>query len=505
MSDAPSPKDNYYRPPENLDPELQKELDEALGDMSIEDLIRSEERTAEPTSAPGVRKGQVVSIQGEDIFVDLGGRSEGVLPAAQWGDDEPLPSIGQLIEITVEGYDRADGLLLLSRKGAVMAAAWETLQEGQVIEGRVTGMNKGGLEMDINGIRGFMPASQVDRFRVDDISQFLNQRLAAVVTEVDRANRNLIVSRRDLVEREAAQQKEKTWETLAEGQVVQGIVRNIMPYGAFVDIGGVDGLLHVRDMSHARIKDPHEVVQEGQAVEVKVLTIDRENRKVGLGLKQTLADPWEKVDQNYAEGQIITGRVTKLMEFGAFVELEPGVEGLVPMGELSFERVRQTSDVVKEGDMAQVRVLSVDKERQRISLSIKRAGEDPWVGAAARWPAQSTVRGVVKRLADFGAFVELANGVEGLVHISELSTERVRTVGDVVREGDSVEAKVLEVDEDRRRISLSIKALQLAGQQTQAAEQPAAPAEAPKKRKKPLKGGLEGGTASTPFGELRLG
>jgi small subunit ribosomal protein S1 len=502
MSDS-GKQDNYYQPPDNLDAELQKELDEALGDMSIEQLMEQEQPEPSPQQAGGVRKGQVVSIQGDDIFIDLGGRSEGILPAQQWDEDEPLPEIGQLVEVTVEGFDSREGLMTLSRKGAVMAAAWDTLEKGQVVEGRVTGMNKGGLELDINGIRAFMPASQVDRGRVEDISIFLNERLRAVVSEIDRSARNVVVSRRDLMDREAAEQAEKTMATIAEGDTVTGTVRNIMPYGAFVDIGGVDGLLHVKDMSHSHVKDPNEVVKNGQVLELQVLSVDRENGKIGLGLKQVQGDPWQGVENKYAEGQLVSGRVTRLADFGAFVELEPGVEGLVPMSELSFERrIKSASDVVKEGDVIQVRVLSVDPVRRRISLSLKRAGEDPWVGASARWPVDSVASGVVTRIADFGAFVQLTEGVEGLVHISALSTQHVRAVGDVVREGDSVEAKVLEVDEDRRRISLSIKALQ---EGSESAAAPGLNLPEPTKRKKPLKGGLEGGSASTPFGDLRMG
>lgn len=496
MSDAPNNRNNTSRPGD-LDAELQRELDEALGGMSLEELMDTEtaapagRATGKSAGGKAIRKGQVVSIQGDDIFVDLGGRSEGILPAAQF-EDEPLPKIGDTIEVTIEGYDEDDGLMMLSRLGAVMAAAWETLEMGQIVEGRVTGMNKGGLELKVDSIRAFMPISQIEIFRVEDASTYLNQHLRCKVVEVDQANERLVVSRRALLEEEQAVKREELFKTLQEGAVVQGVVRSIMPYGAFVDIGGADGLLHIKDMSHARIKDPREVVREGLQLEVKVLTIDREARKIALGLKQVKADPWADVQSRFPEGEVVTGRVTKLMDFGAFVELGEGVEGLIPMGEMSFERrLKSAAEVLKEGDAVKVRVMSVDMARKRISLSLKRVGDDPWVGASARWPADSVVTGIVKRTTEFGAFIELTPGVEGMVHISELSDQRVRAVADVVKEGDTVSAKVIEVDEDRRRIALSIKALKASPDYTGEAPAETKPAAPAPKRKKPLKGGLE--------------
>jgi small subunit ribosomal protein S1 len=502
---ASAENDNKFRPQDKLDDSLQRELDDALGDMSLEDLIDAEEvakRSAaeQPaTAAKGVRRGTVVAIQGEDIFIDMGGKSQGVLTVSQFGVDEPVPGVGQGVDVTIEGFDADNGLLVLSRQGAVMAAAWETLHEGQIVEGRVTGHNKGGLELVIDGIRAFMPISQIELFRVEDISPYVNQRFRCQVSEIDREEKNLIVSRRALLEFEAQENREKAFESLVEGQTVKGVVRNIMPYGAFVDIGGVDGLLHVKDMSHSRVDDPNKFVKQGQTLELKVLKIDKETRKVGLGLKQAMPDPWTGITEKYIANTVVSGRVTRLADFGAFVELEAGVEGLIPIGELTFERrVNHPGDVVKAGDVVRVRVMSVDPERKRISLSLKKAGEDPWTGAGVRWPEKSEVDGVVKRITEFGAFVELVPGVEGLVHISELSNERVRSVGDAVKEGQLVRVKVLTVEEERRRISLSIKqvgqAANVSNYDTSMAQPVEAQTEAPKpapKRKKPLKGGLD--------------
>ncbi len=500
MSDQEAPGKNddkaKFRPVEELDADLQREINEALGDMSLDELMAAEEAaqseaaTGEELSASGegVRRGRVIAIQGDDIFVDMGGKSQGYLPASQF-EDEPLPEIGEQVEVTIAGYDQGDGLLMLSRKGAVRAATWETLDEGQTVEGRVTGHNKGGLELTVNGIDAFMPISQIELFRVDTLDDYVNQRLQCQVTEIDRREGSVVVSRRALLEIEAEAKAKELWDSLAVGQIVRGQVRTIMPYGAFVDIGGADGLLHVSDMSHTRVDNPETIVKVGEQIEVKVLSVDSEARRISLGLKQTLPDPWAQVESKWPVDDVVTGRVTKLADFGAFVELEPGVEGLIPISEMSFERVKSPAGIVNEGDMVKVRVIGVDAAKQRISLSLKRVGDDPWIGASIRWPEGSIVEGRVSRIAEFGAFVKLSAGVEGLVHISELGGDFVRAVGDVVREGDPVQAKVLSVDEDARRISLSMKELAAAPDQAPAAGSEAEPPK--RRRKKPLKGGLD--------------
>jgi len=484
--------DNKFHPEMPLDDELQRELDEALGGMSVEDILDAD-RVAEDQAAPageGVRRGTVMDIQGDDIFVELGGKSQGILPAAQF-EDEPLPQVGETVEVTIERYDDRDGLLILSRKGAVMAATWETIEEGQVVEGRVTGHNKGGLELTISGIRAFMPISQIELFRVEELAPYVNQRLRCEVTELDRRNENVVVSRRSLLEAEAAELREKTFRELEEGQIIPGVVKSVLPYGAFVDIGGVDGLLHVRDMSYSHTEDPRHIVQEGMQLKVKVLSIDRQERKIALGLKQILPDPWAGAEEKWPVETVTAGRITRLADFGAFVELEEGVEGLIPISELSFERrVKHPGEVVSAGDVVKVRVLNVDTRQKRIGLSLKRAGDDPWMGASVRWPEGAITDGVVKRITDFGAFVELSPGVEGLVHISELSDSHVRSVSDVLREGQVTQVKVLNVDEDARRISLSVK--QLAYSPDYTGPEPAETKAQPKKRRKrPLKGGLD--------------
>ena len=498
--------DNYFHLEQKLDNDLQAEIDAALGDMSIEDILAAEEsekKAGTPALGQGVRRGKVVAIQGDDIFVDMGGRSEGVLPGVQFVE-EPLPVVGDMIEVIINGYDATEGLLRLSRQGAVLAAAWETIEEGQIVEGRVTGHNKGGLEFDIQGIRAFMPVSQIERFRVDDLAPYVDQKLRCCVSEIDRADHNVIVSRRDLLDVEAAEAAKELRKSLAEGKIVSGTVRSIMPYGAFVDLGGIDGLLHISDMSHSRVEKTEDIVHEGQQVEVMILKIDTESDRISLGLKQVAPDPWLGAEHKWPVDSLVTGRVTRLADFGAFLELEPGVEGLIPISEITFQgRIKHPSDVIAEGEAVRVRVLSVQGDLRRISLSIKRAGDDPWTGASGRWPVDSTVRGIVTRLAEFGAFVELTPGVEGLIHISELSDGHIRSPSEAVREGQTIEARVLEVDEERRRIGLSVKALTTSPDYTGPDADGAVADDTPRaNRQSPLKGGLDSGF--TGLGDLRL-
>ncbi len=262
---------------------------------------------------------------------------------------------------------------MLTRQGAAVEADWSTVAAGQTVEARVTGSNKGGLEVDVNGLRGFMPISQIDLYRVEDVAPFLNQRLLCLVTEADPVERNLVVSRRALLEKEREASREKLWAELNEGQVRQGVVRSLKDFGAFVDLGGVDGLLHVSEMSWTRVQDPASVVQPGQSIKVVVLKIDHERRKVSLGLKQLQPSPWDTVTEKYHAGTVVTGKVSRLMDFGAFVELEPAVEGLIHISELAPQRVRRVADVVKAGQEVQVMVLNVDPAQRRISLSLKAA------------------------------------------------------------------------------------------------------------------------------------
>jgi small subunit ribosomal protein S1 len=346
--------------------------------------------------------------------------------------------------------------------------------------------------MDVKGMRGFMPAGQVDLYHVPDISIFLGQRVKAEVMQFDREGRNLVLSRRNILEREREEAKQKLLEELAEGQTRRGNVRTVMDYGAFVDLGGIDGLLHVSEMSFRRIKHPSEVVKQGDVVEVKILKIDKATGKLSLSLRQAMADPWANAGERYPVGSSVTGRVTKVESFGAFVEVEEGVEGLLPVSEMSWQRIRHPSDVVKVGDTIKLVVLSVDPVARRMSFSLKQAGPDPWSEVNDRYATDMIVPGKVTRTVDFGAFVELEPGLEGLVHISELATQRVRTPNDVVKIGQEVQVRILDIDKDNRRIALSIKGAQEAAAVRAAADAPAPAATAQPKKKRPeLRGGLD--------------
>ncbi len=480
---------------EPFDEDLEREVAEALGDRSIEEL----EDLADPTeagrnraSAAGVRQGRVQQASGDVVLIDLGGKSPGMLPVNEF-KPEGVPAEGTIIDVVIERFDEREGLFILSKRKAEVEAAWASLQPGATVEGLVTGMNKGGLEVEIKGVRAFMPASQVDVYHVHDISIFLQQTIRAEVTQVDRGDNNVVISRRKLLEREQAAAREQLLGEIAEGQVRQGVVRNVTEYGAFVDLGGLDGLLHISDMSWGRVKDAGEIVQVGQTIEVKVLKIEPEKERISLGLKQIMANPWDGVEQRYRAGQKLTGRVTRLMDFGAFVEVEPGLEGLVPIGEMSWgRRVRHPSEIVQEGSMVEVAVLQIDADKHRMSLGIRQVQENPWDGVASRYPPESIVTGRVTRLADFGAFVEIEAGIEGLVHISEMADRRINRVSEVVQPDQEIQVRVLSVDPESQRMSLSLKSA-VAGPADGEGEKSEDEKSKQRKRKRPRRGGLETG------------
>lgn len=359
-----------------LDQELSDELDAALAEfdqLTDEQLgLETAGSDEEPDDPDAVRQGRVVAVRGDDVFVDLGGKSEGLLSAKVFTDkDEAVPEVGSAIEVVIDHFDREQGILILSREGSAVEANWDNLREGIIVKARVTGTNKGGLEVDVGGIRGFIPASQIDVVHVPEMSDYVDQRFDCVVTEARSEKRNLVLSRRALIERELAEIREKTWLELEEGQVRTGTVRSIKPFGAFVEIDGVDGLLHVSQMSWSRVEDPEEIVQLGQQLKVQVLKVDREARKVGLGLKQLAPSPWDNIETKYSVTSQVTGTVRRITDFGAFVELEPGVEGLIHISELAPQRVHRVRDFVEEGQEVTVAVLDIDNDRKRIALSLK--------------------------------------------------------------------------------------------------------------------------------------
>src|SRR5260370_42051066 len=356
-----------------LDAAIERELQEAMSGLSDKELYgepAQQRRKAPAGPDQGQKKGRVVAVHGSDVFVDVpGGRTQGMLSLLHF--PEGVPAVGSEVEVHIEGYDSQNGLLRLSRKGAAVHADWSSVSAGMIVEARITATNKGGLEVNVNGIRGFMPISQIDLYRVEDTAPYVNQRLRCLVTEVNPEERNLVVSRRDLLEKEREEARVKLWQELAEGQIREGTVRSVRDFGAFVDLGGVDGLLHISEMSWSRVQDASQVVQPGQAVKVVVLKLDREKHKVSLGLRQLTPSPWDSVDANYPTSSAVTGKVTRIMDFGAFVELEPGVEGLIHISELAHQRVRKVGDIVQPRQEVRVMVLAVDRNQRRISLSLK--------------------------------------------------------------------------------------------------------------------------------------
>jgi small subunit ribosomal protein S1 len=375
---APSPpkkkEPKYYPPPnirDQLTPEMEAEYHAALGDMSFDALMQSDAvGEATPELVPETRvKGRVAMISREDVFVDLGGRNQGIVPLRQF--DEP-PAEGTEVELIVVRFDADEGLFELSRPtAAVDVGNWDEVREGQIVEVTVTGSNKGGLECQIAGIRGFIPMGQVSLYRVENPEEVVGQRLACVVTEANRDRRNLVLSHRAVMERERNEKRDKLMAELAAGQIREGIVRSLKDFGAFVDLGGVDGLIHVSQLSWDRVKHPSEVVEVGQKVKVRIEKFDKDTGKLSLSYREVGENPWQKAGTKYLVGGRATGPVSRVMDFGAFVKLEPGVEGLIHVSELAHGRVFRVSDVVSEGQEVEVKILSVDVEKQRIGLSLK--------------------------------------------------------------------------------------------------------------------------------------
>jgi small subunit ribosomal protein S1 len=482
-----------FRKDGGLDSALAQEIEAALGDKSLEEIMAEADGTDKPgkKSAAGVRVGKVIAINKSDIFVDMGGRSQGVVTLDQFKADETPPKVGDALEVLIDHYDESQGLLILTRMGIAQKAAWGTMAEGDAVEAKVTAVVKGGkgLECDVNGIRAFLPASQVDTMRVEDQSVYVGQKLTCEIVELDREANNVILSRRKLLEKAGLEAKKKTMAELAEGQVREGTVKTILPFGAFVDLGGVDGLVHVSDMSYSRVNDPNDAVKIGQTVKVQVLKIEEGGRRISLGMKQLLVDPWTVAAEKYKKGASVKGKITNLAAFGAFVEIEPGLEALIPISEMTYKkRINHPSEILTKGQEVEVSILEIDPARRRMSTSLRAFEPDPWAGVERHYLLNTVVPGKVTRITDFGAFVELEPGLDGLVHISEISDKPVQRASDAVRAGQEVQVRVLNVSEADRRISLSLKGM---GPEPEPTPEEAAEAAKPKKKRKvELKGGL---------------
>ncbi len=415
--------------------------------------------------AGGARQleGTVISLDAESVFLDIGFKVEGILPRSAFSDNAESVKPGDKFPVSVKGRN-AERYYELSRFKVAQPTDWAALEEAfaqkTAIVGTVTAVVKGGLSVDV-GVRAFMPASRSGVRDAREMEKLVGQEITCRIIKFDATEEDVVVDRRAIAEEEALVLQQSRYGELKEGDVVSGTVRSLASYGAFVDLGGIDGLLHVSDISWSRIGDPADVLSVGQELQLKVLKVDRENRRISLGLRQLQPEPWEAVPEKYKVGERIRGSVTRLMDFGAFVELEPGIEGLIHVSEMSWvKKVRKPSDILKEGDTVEVVILSISPAERRISLGLKQALGDPWAEIAKKFPPGAAVEGPVTRLMKFGAFVQMTEGVEGLVHISEIVADRhLHHPQDVLQVGQVVRAQVLAVDQEKRQVKLSMKQL----------------------------------------------
>ena len=412
-----------------------------------------------------VVRGRVVEVRDSEVLVDIGYKSEGTIAMEEFRHAGTLPKVGDEIEVYLESKEDSEGLIVLSKDKADKIKVWDAISKshdsGTPVEGKVVEVVKGGLSVDV-GVRAFLPGSQVDLRPVKNLASMLGQMIRAKVIKLNRRRGNVVLSRRAVLEEEREEKRKHTLSVLSEGMVLTGAVKNITDYGAFIDLGGIDGLLHVTDMSWGRVGHPSEIFQIGDQVEVVVLHFDRETGRVSLGYKQKSSDPWAVVDERYPVGAKAQGRVVSLTNYGAFVELEPGVEGLVHVSEMSWtRRVRHPSKLVNVTDTVDVIVLEVNRASKRISLGMKQVEPDPWATIAERYQPGARVQGKVRNLTDFGAFVELEPGVDGLLHISDMSwTRNIGHPSEILKKGQEIETQILNLDRENKRISLGFKQIQ---------------------------------------------
>ena len=413
-----------------------------------------------------VVKGVVLQVSESEVIVDVGYKSEGIIPLDEFRDETGKISIkvGDTVDVLLEKTEDKEGYVVLSKEKAEKMKVWDDVerayQERRVVTGRVIERVKGGLAVDI-GVRAFLPGSQVDLRPVRNLDSLRGQELRMRVIKVNKKRGNIVLSRKAVLEEENAEKKRDTLETLEEGKVLMGTVKNITEYGAFVDLGGIDGLLHITDMSWGRINHPSEVLNVGDEIKVQVLKFDRESERVSLGYKQLKADPWTTATIKYPVGARVKGKVVSLTDYGAFIELEEGVEGLIHVSEMSWsKKVKHPSKVLTVAQEVECVVLGIDQEAHRISLGLKQIESNPWSQLVEKYPVGSKIRGKVRNLTEFGAFVEVEEGIDGLIHISDLSwTKRVKHPSEVLKKGDTVEAVVLNIDAENQRLSLGLKQL----------------------------------------------
>lgn len=455
------------------DDAIASELDALLSEDQLDDIILPTlEELNQQFDVNQIVTGKIVEINDEYVVIDVGFKSEGAININEWEGEANPPRVGETVKVLIEEMEDSlgpandiHGMIALSKRKAEKILEWEKMmsevKEGQVVTGTVTRKIKGGLLVDI-GVNVFLPASQVDIRRPNDIADYIGRVVQCEVLKIDEARRNIVVSRRSLIERQREEDREHLLGELEIGQIRKGVVKNIADFGAFVDLGGIDGLLHITDMSWERIGHPTEMVAIDQEIEVKVLQIDREKQKIALGLKQKQNNPWDNILEKYPVGAVVKGEVVNVMSYGAFVKLEPGIEGLVHISEMSWtRRISDPKELVSVGDQIDVKILGVDKEGQQLSLGMKQTMANPWDEVMDKYPEGGVVKGKVRNLTNYGAFIELEQGIDGLLHVSDMSwTRKISHPSELVEKGHELECRVLSVDRERRRIALGLKQLE---------------------------------------------
>ena len=435
---------------------------ELLGGMFDDGMDSILEDQLEDLQAGKLIQGKIIGMAGDDVVVEVGLKSEGLINKEEFGDEEVR--VGDTINVLLESLEGESGLIQLSKRKADRQIAWQKITdqttEGDEVEGTVMRKIKGGLLVDI-GVPVFLPASQVDIRRPGDVGEYIGRKIRAQILKIDTERRNIVISRRKLVEAERHEAKKRLLDKINVGDIVEGQVKNIADFGAFVDLGGIDGLLHITDMSWSRVNHPSELVSVDERIEVKILNIDYEKEKIALGLKQKEISPWEEIEAKYPVGARIRGEVVSIMSYGAFIKLEDGIEGLVHISEMSWtRRVNHPSERIEQGQEVDVVVLDIDKNKQEISLGMKQTEVNPWELVAEKYPPGTIIEGEVRNLANYGAFIEIEPGIDGLLHVSDMSwTKKVTHPNEAVNKGDNVKCVVLEVDQEKQRISLGVKQL----------------------------------------------
>ena len=433
--------------------------------VSKEELDRAYDETLNKVADHQVVDGKVISVDKKEVIVNIGYKSDGIIPASEFRYNPELKE-GDVVEVYVESAEDKKGQLLLSHKKARLSKAWDrvnaALDEQQIIQGFIKCRTKGGMIVDVFGIEAFLPGSQIDVHPIRDYDQFVGKTLEFKVVKINQEFRNVVVSHKALIEAELEAQKQEIISKLEKGQILEGTVKNITSYGVFVDLGGVDGLIHITDLSWGRVDDPKKVVELDQKINVVILDFDEEKKRIALGLKQLTPHPWDALDANLKVGDHVTGKVVVIADYGAFVEVQPGVEGLIHVSEMSWsQHLRSAQEFLKVGDEVEAVILTLDRDERKMSLGIKQLKEDPWEAIEVKYPVGSKHNAKVRNFTNFGVFVELEEGVDGLIHISDLSwTKKVKHPSEFTKVGEPIDVVVLDIDKENRRLSLGHKQLE---------------------------------------------